>query len=76
MVETDKEKLLEKNLVKIYSLYFDIEYEYDETAFPDFDKLKFTDIRKNVESNFKNFGFYKLDIGIIHNILKKLQLFL
>ena len=24
---TDKEKLLEKNLVKIYSLYFDIEYK-------------------------------------------------
>ena len=33
MTETDKEKLLEKHLVKIYDLYFDIEYKFDETAF-------------------------------------------
>ena len=31
LVETDKEKLLERNLVKIYNLYFDIEFEFDKT---------------------------------------------
>ena len=61
---TDKEKLLEKNLVKIYNLYFDIEFEFDETDFPDFDKSDFPDIRKNVESNFSDLGLYKTVIDI------------
>lgn len=67
---TDKEKLLERNLVKIYSLYFEIEYKFDETDYPDFDKLQLTEIRQNVESNFKGFGFYKtvLDINDIYSL--------
>ena len=67
---TDKEKLLERHLVKIYDLYFDIEYEFDETDFPDFDKSTLPDIRQNVASNFKDFGFYKtfLDINVIDNL--------
>ena len=66
----DKEKLLERNLVKIYDLYFDIEYKFDETDFPDFDKSQLPDIRQNVESNFQNYGFYKtiLDINDIENL--------
>ncbi|MCL2132093.1 MAG: hypothetical protein FWH36_06545 [Lentimicrobiaceae bacterium] len=68
---TDKEKLLEKNLVKIYNLYFDIAFEYDETDFPDFDKSEYSDIRKNVENNFKDFGLYKTVIDI--NNLENLQ---
>ena len=67
----DKEKLLEKNLVKIYNLYFDIEFEFDERSFPDFDKSEYSDIRKNVESNFKDFGLYKTVIDI--NDLENLQ---
>jgi hypothetical protein len=65
-----KEKSLERNLVKIYDLYFDIEYKFDETNFPDFDKSQLPDIRQNVSSNFKGFGFYKtiLDINNIDNI--------
>jgi hypothetical protein len=67
---TEKEKLLERHLVKIYDLYFDIEYKYDEANFPDFDKSKLPDIRKNVSNNFKNFVFYKtnLDINDIDNL--------
>lgn len=67
---TDKEKLLEQHLVKIYDLYFGIEYKFDETEFPDFDKSKLTEIRQNVTSNFKDFGFYKtiLDINDIENL--------
>jgi len=70
LIEIDKEKSLEKNLVKIYNLYFDIEFEHDETDYPDFDKIKYSDIRRNVESNFKNFGFYKIiiDINDIDNL--------
>lgn len=67
---TDKEKLLERHLVKIYDLYFDIDYKFDETDFPDFDKSQLPDIRQNVESNFKDYGFYKtiLDINDIDNL--------
>ena len=66
----DKEKLLERHLVKIYDLYFDIEYKFDETAYPGFDKSKLPDIRQNVTSNFKDFGLYKsiFDINDIYNL--------
>jgi len=66
---TDKEKLLERHLVKIYDLYFDIEYKYDETDFAEFDKTEYSEIRQNVTSNFRDFGFYKtiLDINDIDN---------
>jgi len=66
----DKEKLLEKDLVKVYSLYFDIEYKFDQTDFPDFGKTEYSDIRKNVTSNFIDFGLYKtiLDIKDIDNL--------
>jgi hypothetical protein len=67
---TDKEKLLERNLVKIYGLYFDIKYKFDAADFPDFDKSQLPDIRQNVSNNFKDYGFYKtiLDINDIDNI--------
>jgi hypothetical protein len=70
LTTTDKEKVLEKNLVRIYSLYFDIEYKYDETDFPEFDKNQYSDIRHNITSNFKDFGFYKtvLDVKDIDNL--------
>lgn len=65
----DKEILLEKNLIKFYSLYFDIDYEFDVTDYPDFDKSQLPDIRQNIESNFKNFGLYKtiFDVKDIDN---------
>jgi len=70
LTTTDKEKVLEKNLVKIYSLYFDIEFKFDETNYPEFDKTKYADIRQIVISNFKDFGFYKTvsDINDIDNL--------
>lgn len=66
----DKEKLLERDLVKIYDLHFDIKYNFDESYFPEFDKSQLPDIRQNVSSNFKDFGFYKtvLDINDIDNL--------
>jgi len=67
---TDKEKLLERHLVKIYNLYFDIEYKFDETNFPEFNITEYSEIRQNVTSNFKGFGLYKtiLDINDIDNL--------
>ena len=66
----DKEKLLEKNLVKIYSLYFDIEYKFDETEFSEFKETEYSYIRKNVTSNFPELALYKtiLDINDIDNL--------
>ena len=70
LTTTDKEKVLETNLVKIYSLYFDIEFKFDETNYPEFDKTKYADIRQIVTSSFKDFGFYKTvsDINDIDNL--------
>ena len=67
---TDKEKVLEKDLVKIYNLYFDIKYDLDENHYPDFDKENLPNIRQNIESNFNDFGFYKtiLDLNDIDNL--------
>jgi hypothetical protein len=66
----DKEKLLERHLVKVYDLYFNIAYKFDETDFPDFDKSQHPDIRQNVASNFQDYGFYKtiLEINNIDNV--------
>jgi len=36
-----------------------------DTDFPDFERPKYSNIRKNIESNFKDFGLYKLVID--HN---------
>ena len=55
----NKEQLLERNLVTIYQLYFDIAYTFDETQYADFDKTLLPDIRGNVASNFSDFGLYK-----------------
>ena len=66
----DKEIILEKDLVKIYSFYFQIVYKFDEVEYADFDISSFPNIRQNVCSNFTNFGFYKtnLDINDIDNL--------
>lgn len=67
---TGKEKLLEKNLVKIYSLYFDIEFKFDETQYLKFDKNEYFDLRENVRSNFPELSLYKtiIDINDIDNL--------
>ena len=69
LTETDNDKLLERNLIKIYDLYFKIEYKFDERDFPDCEKTTYSKIRQNVTSNFKDFGLYKtmLDISDIDN---------
>lgn len=60
----DRDLLLVKHLIAIYKLYFEVEYQPDHTKYSDFDKSKLPDIRKNVESNFTGFGYYKTVIDI------------
>lgn len=66
----DRDEMLERNLIKIYSLYFDISYEFDSTDYPDFDKSHYPNVRQNVATNFKDFGFYKtvLDLDDLDNL--------
>lgn len=66
----NKEILLEKALATIYYLSFEIKFDFDETNYPDFDKSNLPDIRRNVQSNFKDFGYYKtvLDIYDVANL--------
>ena len=69
MENNNRNTLLEKSLVKIYSLYFDITYEFDETDFPEFDNQKLPNIRENIENNFPDFGIYKtvIDFSDVDN---------
>ncbi|WP_143884515.1 DUF5063 domain-containing protein [Chryseobacterium binzhouense] len=61
--------LLEKSLINIYSLYFNIEYVFDNTEFVVFNKEELLQIRQNVESNFTDFGLYKKNINKLNETL-------
>ena len=61
---SERDKFLEKLLIKIYSLYFELIFEDDKNSYADYDKSELTNIRQNVESNFSNFGFYKTILAI------------
>lgn len=67
----DRDRQLEKNLVKIYSYYFDIAFEFDDRDYPEFDR-QISTIRQNVESNFPEFGYYKCvsDINDLEDLAK------
>ena len=67
--DENKNELLEKNLVKIYSLYFEANYKFDEKDYGEFEIEKYPNIRQNIETNFEDFGFYKmlLDINDFEN---------
>jgi len=58
--DDSNEQTLEKCLVKIYNLYFDVEGMFDEMDYTEFDKSNLTDIPQNVQSNFGHFGSYKI----------------
>ncbi len=66
----DKEADLEKELIKIYSLCLQVDYEFDEAEYPDFDIALLPDLRKNIASNFKDYGYYKtpVDLNDLENL--------
>lgn len=57
---SDKIELLERNLVNVYQIYFEVDYMFDERDYPDFDKFGYPDVRNNIISNFPKFGLYKI----------------
>ena len=46
----ERVKMLEKSLVKIYCMYFEIKYEFDETEYPDFEGPVPLEVSKNINS--------------------------
>ena len=54
----NKEQDLERHLVKLYQLSFEIEYNFDERKFQDFNKSTLPNIRENVAKNFPEFRWY------------------
>jgi hypothetical protein len=69
---TDKPDYLKKLLVGVYYEFLNVTPEFDETDYdePDFD---YKEIRKNVESNFPNFGWYGTILDI-HRIAQESEL--
>ncbi len=63
---------LRRYLVKIYALFFDVETDFENIEYPDFvDREKYTKgVKKNIQSNFPSFGYYKviLDIDDLDNL--------
>ena len=60
----DKSDFLKKLLVGIYFEYLNTEDEFDETDYdnePNFDDIE---IRKNVKSNFPDFGWYSMVLDL------------
>lgn len=61
----ERNLVLEKSLISIYSLYFEIQYENDNTDFEEYDDIKYVNIRKNIESNFPDFGYYTIALDLM-----------
>jgi len=59
-----KEMQLEWDLIKFYCLYYEINFQFDSTNYSDFDNETLPDVRKNVISNFPDFGLYKTQLEI------------
>jgi hypothetical protein len=55
---TDKDNFLKKLLVGIYSEFLNVESEFDETEYDQEPEFDYKEIRKNVELNFPDFGYY------------------
>ena len=54
----NKERDLEKNLVKLYFCYFKINSERSNQNYPQFDRKLFPNVISNVRANFPDFGLY------------------
>lgn len=57
---TDKTNVLKKLLVRIYSEYLNVEFEFDEADYDDEPNFDYKEIRENVKSNFPNFDLYSI----------------
>jgi hypothetical protein len=70
LTEVEKEKNLERNLIRLYNFYFEIKFEFDGKDYEEFERPQPKNITENIKSNFTQFGFYKivLDINDIDNL--------
>lgn len=70
LTEIEKEKNLERNLVRLYNFYFEIKFVFDDSDYEEFEKPEPKSIIESINSNFVEFGFYKrvLDINDIENL--------
>lgn len=55
---TDKNEVLKKLLVGIYSEFLKVEFEFDETDYDEEPEFNYKEILENVKSNFSDFGLY------------------
>ena len=58
-VKSDNKELeIQKLLVKIYSEYLNLEADFDDGDFEEEPTFDYDSIKKNIEANFPNFGWY------------------
>ena len=57
---TNKNDILKKLLVGIYSEYLNVEFEFDEKDYEDEPEFDYKEILENVKSNFPDFGWYSM----------------
>lgn len=60
----EPERHLERALVKLYDLCLNLSNEVVAADYPEVDRSLFPDVRVNVTSNFKKFGYYKTFLHI------------
>jgi hypothetical protein len=70
VIVDDKFKSLEENLIKVYNLYFQIKFTFDETDYKDFE-IPSVKINESIINNFPEFGFYKTVLDILEIDNKK-----
>jgi len=63
----DNVEVLEKQLVDLYQIVLNLDFENDDKLFPESKKRKYKEIRKKVSQNFPDFGFY-------HSVLNPLNI--
>lgn len=68
----DSEKDLEKNLVKLYAKYFEVENYDIEREYEKFDKTELPNIQENIRSNFPDFGWYH-EVLNSHKIIEEAE---
>ncbi|WP_420552608.1 DUF5063 domain-containing protein [Tenacibaculum aiptasiae] len=57
---TDKTDVLKKLLVRIYSEFLNVKFEFDETDYDEEPNFNYNEIKENVKSNFPDFNWYSM----------------
>ncbi len=68
VISNNNELLLYQQLSKINTLYFDLDESSDDKQYPEPPSFDYDKIAKNVQFNFKKFGYYNIPLEITENI--------